>query len=154
MKQIPFRTFFAYGLALGGLLALMTWAKYRFLVADHATELYVLLIAGLFTAVGIWAGLRWSAPRMAATLPNKEIFVRQDQPIPTRQELLERYGISPREGEVLVYLAQGLSTEEIAQKLFVSVNTVKTHLGNVYSKLAVSRRTQAIDKARTLGILP
>lgn len=149
----PFRTFLTYGLALGGLLALMTWANYRFLIADHATELYVLLIAGLFTAVGIWAGLRWSGPRTVVIPPLAAVPAEPALSRP-RQEVLDRYGISPREWEVLVCLAQGLSNEEIAQKLFVSANTVKTHLGNVYGKLAVNRRTQAIDKARSLGLLP
>ncbi|MCY7350862.1 MAG: response regulator transcription factor [Cytophagaceae bacterium] len=153
MKQILLRTFLAYGLSLGSLLALMTWAKYRLLVADHATELYVLLVAVLFISVGIWAGLRWSAPRIVPICPTPEVPIQQTQPHPSRQKLLERHGISPREWEVLVCLAQGLSNEEIAQKLFVSANTVKTHLGNVYSKLNVSRRTQAIEKARTLGLL-
>jgi len=151
-NRIPFRTFPAYGLALGGLLALMSWANYRFLIADHAIEVYVLLIAGLFTALGIWAGLRWSAPRTVVLQPTAAVSAEPAPPRP-RQEVLDFYGISPREWEVLVCLAQGLSNDEIAQKLFVSANTVKTHLGNVYGKLAVSRRTQAIDKARTLGLL-
>lgn len=151
MKPEPsyVRTLLTYGLGLGGGLALMTWADYRFLVVDHATELYVLLIAGLFTAVGIWVGLRWAAPQTSPAVPVP------DAPPPPAlpRQVLERHGISPREWEVLACLAQGLTNEEIAQTLFVSTNTVKTHLGSVYAKLAVSRRTQAIEKARTLGLL-
>ncbi len=152
-KWKPFRSFLAYGLALGGLLALMTWANYRLLIIDHATELYGLLIAGLFTAVGIWAGLRWSGSR-TVVIPPPVAVPAEPAPSRPRQEVLDYYRISLREWEVLMCLAQGLSNEEIARKLFVSTNTVKTHLGNLYGKLAVSRRTQAIDKARTLGLLP
>ncbi len=143
-----------YGLVLGGFLLLMTWAKYRLLVIDHATELYVLLVAGLFTGIGIWAGLHWTAPRRpdsppVADAPEPPLFPPQ-QPASGR---LAQLGISPREGEVLSCLAQGLTNEQIAETLFVSTNTVKTHLANLYGKLDVSRRTQAIEKARTLGLL-
>jgi len=68
-------------------------------------------------------------------------------------ERLAQLGISTREGEVLACLAQGLTNEEIAERLFISTNTVKTHLANLYAKLDVSRRTQALEKARRLGLL-
>jgi DNA-binding CsgD family transcriptional regulator len=142
-----------YGLALGGLLVGMTWAKYRLLIADHATELYVLLVAGLFTGLGLWAGLRWTAPRPPAPIPAPtapEPLFPPHQPVAER---LAQLGISAREGDVLACLAQGLTNEQIADRLFVSTNTVKTHLANLYAKLDVSRRTQAIEKARRLGLL-
>lgn len=149
-----------YGFVLGGLLALMSWAKYRLLIADHATEVYVLLVAVLFTAVGIWAGLRWTAPAWVAPRQPEPLpgTVLSEPPVPfsphqPAAERLAQLGISAREGEVLACLAQGLTNEEIAGKLFVSTNTVKTHLVNLYGKLGVSRRTQAIEKARGLGLL-
>jgi len=143
-----------YGLALGSLLSQMTWSNYRFMVIDHVTELYILLIAGVFVSVGIWVGLRWSAPAVM----EKTVLV----PVPTsppvlaqatNQQALDNLGISPREWEVLVELSKGLSNDEIAGQLFVSTNTVKTHLANLYTKLAVKRRTQAVEKARTLGLV-
>ena len=142
-----------YGLVLGGLLAAMSWAKYRLLVADHATELYVLLVAGLFTGLGIWAGLRWTGPKKAEPLPalaTPDPLFSPQQPVADR---LAQLGISAREGEVLTCLAQGLTNEQIADRLCVSTNTVKTHLANLYAKLDVSRRTQALEKARRLGLL-
>jgi DNA-binding CsgD family transcriptional regulator len=147
-----------YGLVLGALLTAMSWAKYRLLIADHATELYVLLVAGLFTGLGIWAGLRWTAPGwiapkrsepLPATTAPEPVFSLQ-QPAAER---LAQLGISAREGEVLACLAQGLTNDQIADRLFVSTNTVKTHLANLYAKLDVSRRTQALEKARRLGLL-
>ncbi|MCY7358910.1 MAG: LuxR C-terminal-related transcriptional regulator [Rudanella sp.] len=143
-----------YGLALGSLLllSLMAWSNYRFMVIDHATELYLLLIAGVFVSVGIWVGLRWSAP----TIIEKMVLV----PMPTsavspepNQQVLEHLGISPRELAVLVQLSKGLSNDEIAGQLFVSTNTVKTHLANLYTKLDVKRRTQGVEKARVLGLV-
>ncbi|MBL7864664.1 MAG: response regulator transcription factor, partial [Cyclobacteriaceae bacterium] len=70
------------------------------------------------------------------------------------QEELERRTISKREHEVLELIARGHSNQEIADKLFVSVNTIKTHLSNLFLKLEVSRRTQAIQKAKDLRLIP
>jgi len=163
-----------YGLVLGGLLSLMAWLKYRFLVANHATEIYVLLIALLFAAVGIWVGLRFSAPTNAVDTASVDTAPVDTAPVDTatpevntprkvplevpplnhpQMQLLDQYGISPREWEVLAQLARGLSNEEIAEVLFVSTNTVKTHLSNLYVKLDVKRRTQAVERARNAGLL-
>ncbi|PQA59057.1 response regulator transcription factor [Siphonobacter curvatus] len=143
------RSFLSYGLVLGLLLSLLAWSKYRWLMLDHTTEIYVLVLAGVFIGVGIWVGLRWMAPQVI----EKEVIQVYEpltRPIP---EVLEKYGISVREWEVLMQVSKGLSNEEIAEKLFVSTNTVKTHLGNLYAKLEVKRRTQAVEKARLLGLL-
>ncbi|TAE28889.1 MAG: DNA-binding response regulator [Cytophagales bacterium] len=141
-----------YGLALGALLTLMTWSQYRLMVIDHATELYVLLIAVMFAGVGIWVGLRWSAPRVLERTVLVPLAPSTDALSPNEQ-VLDQLSISPRELDVLVQLARGLSNEEIAERLFVSTNTVKTHLANIYSKLDVKRRTQAVEKARALGLI-
>lgn len=136
----------AYGLALGGLVSLMVWSEYRLLVVGHVVELYLLLIAVVFALLGIWIGRRWSSP----TYPAASSLTPLSQPAP---EVVRQLGISSRELDVLVQLAQGLSNEEIADRLFVSPNTVKTHLANLYGKLDVKRRTQAVGKARQLGLL-
>lgn len=147
-----FRFLLLYGLALGCLLCLMRWANYRLLVIDHATELYGLLIAVVFVGVGIWVGLGWTAPAVvkrtisipisSPTLPH--------EPDPN---LLNQFGISPRELDVLEHVAKGMTNDEIASQLFVSTNTVKTHLANLYVKLDVKRRTQAVEKARSIGLI-
>ncbi len=152
LKQTKVRFLLLYGLALGSLVSLMAWSKYRFMVIDHATELYVLLIAIVFVAVGIWIGLRWSAPPVRPKMVSEPIPALSVSPLPD-QQVLERLGISSRELEVLIHLSKGLSNDEIASQLFVSTNTIKTHLGNLYTKLDVKRRTQAIEKARLLGLI-
>ncbi|CCH00446.1 transcriptional regulator, LuxR family protein [Fibrella aestuarina BUZ 2] len=123
-----------YGLALGSLVSLMVWSEYRLLVIGHVVELYLLLVAVVFALVGIWLGLRWSSP----TYPAPPSYHPAPQPDP---QVISQLGISSRELDVLVQLAQGLSNDEIADRLFVSPNTVKTHLANLYVKLDVKRRT-------------
>jgi len=150
-----------YGLSLALLAALMTWAKYRFLVFDDVSELYGLIIGIVFVAVGIWMGLKLAKPRTiirTETIVQTETIVKE-VPVLVREmhhadpAELTRLNISQRELEVLQCLAGGLSNDEIAARLFVSQNTVKTHLSNLYSKLDVRRRTQAVEKARVLGLV-
>jgi DNA-binding CsgD family transcriptional regulator len=150
-----------YALALALLASLMTWAKYRFLVMDHVSEIYGLIIGVVFIAVGIWMGLKLSKPK---TIVQKETVIRTETiikevkvPLIEKKEpdpqLLQQLNISQRELEVLQCLAKGLSNEEIAGQLFVSLNTVKTHLSNLYFKLEAKRRVQAVEKARVLGLV-
>jgi DNA-binding CsgD family transcriptional regulator len=147
-----------YGLALGLLSVLMYWGRYRLLVLDHAQELYSLLIGVIFVIVGAWLGKKLSKPK---TIIQKEFVIQEVQvrasPLPASpldaQSALALTDISQREFDVLQLLSKGLSNEEIAARLFVSQNTVKTHLSNLYFKLDVKRRTQAVDKARSIGLL-
>jgi DNA-binding CsgD family transcriptional regulator len=144
-----------YGLTLALLAGLMTWAKYRFLLMDHVFEIYGLIIAVVFVGVGIWMGLKLSRPK---TIVEEKIVIREIEVpvVPTvtaDPKALQQLGISDREFEVLQCLAQGLSNEEIATRLFISLNTVKTHLSNLYFKLDVKRRTQAVEKARSMGLI-
>lgn len=136
-----------YGAALGLLLMSMQFFRYRLLVYDHSTEAFVGIIALLFTLVGAWAGRKWLMPKKATEAPqHKEVVL-------AGEEAAQKLGITPRELEVLQLIAQGLSNQEIAERLFVSLNTVKTHATNVFAKLDVQRRTQAIQRAKALGIL-
>ena len=113
-------------------------------VHDLSTETYIGIIAVMFTTLGIWVGLRLTRKKTVAT---NYAFV-------FNANGLERLGISKRELEVLELIARGLSNQEIADKLFVSLNTVKTHVSNLFLKLEVSRRTQAIQKAKELQLIP
>ncbi|HNL37980.1 MAG TPA: response regulator transcription factor [Saprospiraceae bacterium] len=140
-----------YGIALGLLLVAMQFFRYRLLVYDHSTEAYVGLVALLFTLLGAWAGRKFFRSK-------KEEKPAADEtapvlPVQTNAQLVQQLGITPRELEVLQLIAQGLSNREIAEQLYVSLNTVKTHAANVFVKLDVQRRTQAIQKAKTLGLL-
>lgn len=138
------RTVLLYGVSLAVLIALLKVVEYRFLVRDLSLEVYIGLVAVLFTALGIWVG-----PRLTR---KKIIVVRPDFVLD--KSALDRLGISKREHEVLELMARGHSNQEIAEKLFVSVNTVKTHLANLFLKLEVNRRTQAVQKAKDLRLIP
>lgn len=139
--QTSTKTWLIYGLSLAASAFLLRWLEYQYLVRLFATEIYIVLVAVLFTGLGVWIG------NQLTRKPAPEKFVRNARAI----EALE---ISEREYEVLKNLAEGLSNQEIADRLFVSVNTVKTHLAHLYGKLAVSRRTQAVNKAKSLRLIP
>ena len=138
------KTIILYGLAMAVFIFLLKYLEYRLLIHDLSTEIYVGIIAITFTALGIWAGIR---------LTRKKVMVTDGNFIFNEKEL-QRLGISKREHEVLELVASGLSNKEIADKLFVSLNTIKTHTSNLFLKLDVSRRTQAIQKAKELRLIP
>jgi two-component system, NarL family, response regulator LiaR len=156
------RTAFVFG-ALGGVLvAVLKAVEYRFLVVEHSLEIYGGLVALVFSAVGLWLGLTLAGRRRdvivrevpvllevppAVTVPAALRFVRNA----ARQAEL---GITAREVEILELIAAGLSNREIAERLFVSENTVKTHSGRLFDKLAAKRRTQAVQRARDAGLVP
>lgn len=138
------RTILLYGLALALLVFLLKQLEYRFFVRDLSLEFYVGLIAVFFTLLGSWVGYR---------LTQKKVALVTTEPFQQNSDQLERLGISKREHEVLGLMAQGLSNQEIADRLFVSLNTIKTHASNLFLKLEVGRRTLAIKKARELGLV-
>ena len=150
-----------YGFALAVLLATLKWLELRYLIIDHAMDIYSGSIALLFTLLGIWVAVKVMQPKTRTVVVETEIYVPVAAPAPTaagnfaiNNKILEQTGISNRELEVLQLMATGLSNQEIAGKLYVSLNTVKTHSSNLFLKLDVKRRTQAADKARKLGLVP
>ena len=140
-----------YGAALALLLFLLKWLEWRFLVADHAIELYSGAIAIVFTGLGIWLAIKLARPKLRTVIIEKEVYVKEAAAINEKE--LARLGISTRELEVLQLMSEGLSNQEIAARLFVSLNTIKTHSANIFEKLDVRRRTQAVDKAKKLNII-
>lgn len=118
--------------------------EYRFFVHDLSLEFYLGVVAVIFTSLGIWAGLRLTRKKVITVGPE---FV-------FNEHEFQRLGISKREHEVLDLMAKGLSNQEIADKLFVSLNTIKTHTSNLFLKLEAKRRTQAIQKAKALNLIP
>jgi DNA-binding CsgD family transcriptional regulator len=138
------RTILIYGVAMAVLIGLLKFVEYRFIVRDIPLEIYVGVVAATFTGLGIWAGLRLTRPKVIET----------GTPFILNESNLRKVGISKREYEVLELIAQGLSNQEIADKLFVSVSTVKTHAANIFAKLDARRRTQAIQRAKELHIIP
>lgn len=130
-----------YGAVLGGGALAMQWLDYSRLARTHSTDFYILMIAVGFLALGVWVGSRLLAgPRPAPFDGN-----------PKAQAAL---GISAREMAVLNELAAGYSNKEIAARLHVSPNTVKTHVARLFEKLEAKRRTDAIARARELGLVP
>jgi two-component system, NarL family, response regulator LiaR len=138
------RTVFIYGLLLAALVFLMKFLEYRLFIRDLSIEFYVGVVAIFFTGLGIWAGLKLT--RKKVVLVGPEFILNESE--------LGRLEISKRELEVLRLMAQGFSNQEIANKLFVSLNTIKTHSSNLFLKLDVSKRTQAVQKGRALRLIP
>jgi two-component system, NarL family, response regulator LiaR len=140
------RTILIYGCLLAALVFLMKFFEYRYLVRDLSLEFYLGFIAVMFMVLGIWAGWKITSRKtMIVTVPANDFVLDQAR--------VDQLGISKRELEVLDLMAAGLSNQEIADKLFVSLNTVKTHTSSLFVKLDVKRRTQAIQKAKELSIL-
>jgi len=143
------RQIILYGIALGLLLLLMQYFQYRLVFIRHTESVYTGLVAAVCCIVGIWAGNK-IAGKWHKT---PESPVQEPPPKPSNDQVLADLNITPREFEVLQLIAEGLSNREIAERLFLSLNTVKTHTSNVFSKLDVQRRTQAIQKAQKLGLM-
>lgn len=143
-----------YGISLALLLFLLRWLELRFLILDNAMDIYTGAIALLFTALGIWLALKLAKPKIETVILEKEVFIAPSPEFILNEAELEKLGMSRRELDVLQHMAKGLSNAEIAEKLFVSLNTVKTHSSKIFEKLDVKRRTQAVEKAKRIGIIP
>jgi DNA-binding CsgD family transcriptional regulator len=139
-----------YGLCGGVLIVILKLVEYRFLVIQHSIEIYGGLIALLFAVLGIWLGLKLTK--------NKETIIVREVPAPQfftlNETRLRELGITRRELEILELIANGLSNREIADKLFVSENTVKTHSSRLFDKLSARRRTQAVQLGKEFGLIP
>lgn len=143
------------GLLLGLLFTIMQWAQLKWVVIDHSFEFYAILVAVIFTGVGIWAGNQFMKRKFKiiekVVEVEKTVFVEPPSAF-DKEKFIQKTGISDRELEVLQLIVKGSSNQEIADTLFLSLSTVKTHISNIFLKLEVSRRTQAIQKAREWGM--
>ena len=143
-----------YSISLAFLLFLLKWLELRFIIFDHSFEIYIGFIAVIFTGLGIWLALKLSKPKIKTVVVEKEVIVTRNENFVLNTLMVSELELSKRELEILGLLAQGHSNQEIAAKLFVSLSTVKTHLQNLFQKLDVKRRTQAIEKAKRLSLIP
>ncbi len=141
-----------YGLLGGLLIAALKLVEYRFLVVEHSIEIYGGLIALLFAGVGVWLGLKLTRKKEVVVF--KEVMVSAAVPFALNDQRLRELGVTPREREILELIANGMSNREIAEKLFVSENTVKTHSSRLFDKLGAKRRTQAVQLGKELGLIP
>jgi len=141
-----------YGLFGGVLIVVLRLIEFRFLIVEHSIEIYGGLIAALFAGVGIWLGLKLTK--------KKEILIIKEVQVPAivsfslNERRLKDLGITKRELEILELIAHGMSNREIAEKLFVSENTVKTHSTRLFDKLGAKRRTQAVQLGKEMGLIP
>jgi DNA-binding CsgD family transcriptional regulator len=141
-----------YGLCGGVLILVLKLVEYRFLVVEHSIEIYGGLIALLFAVLGIWLGLKLTKTKEIVVV--KEVMLPAQQSFTLNEVSLRELGITRRELEILELIADGLSNREIAEKLFVSENTVKTHSSRLFDKLSAKRRTQAVQLGKELGLIP
>ena len=146
------RDILLYGLTGGLLILLLKLTEYRFLVIEHSVQIYGALIAAIFSALGIWLGL--TLARKKPSIIIKEIPAQPFEPYLPNEARLTQLAITPRELEILALIAAGLSNREIASRLFVSENTVKTHSSRLFDKLGARRRTQAVQIAKTFRLIP
>src|SRR5205809_5444746 len=143
-----------YSISLACLLFLLKWLELRFIIFDHSFEIYIGFIAIIFTALGIWLALKLSKPKIETVVVEKEVYINRNENFILNTSLISQLELNKRELEILNLLAQGHSNDEIAAKLFVSLSTVKTHNQNLFVKLDVKRRTQAVEKAKRLNLIP
>ena len=141
-----------FGLVGGLLIAALQWVEYRFLVIEHSGEVYGALVAVVFAGFGVWLGMRQRGPGRKESAGAELRAEGEGFQVDRGQQ--ERLGITARELEILVLVAEGLSNREIGERLFVSENTVKTHCARVFDKVGAVRRTQAVQRGKELGLLP
>lgn len=148
------KTVLVYGILGGVLIAALKMVEYRFLVVEHSLEIYGGIVALLFSSLGIWLGLKLTRTRETVREIPVHVPVPVTGPFERNQTRLQQLGITPRELEILEAIAAGLSNREIAERLFVSENTVKTHTARLFDKLSARRRTQAVQLAKEAGLIP
>lgn len=142
-----------YGISLAVLLFLLKWIALRFVIINNAFEIYAGIIAIVFTALGIWLALKLTTPKVKTLVIEKEIYIEKADDFILNQKELEKLNLSKRELEVLALMASGLSNQEIALQLYVSLNTIKTHTSKLFEKMEVKRRTQAVEMAKRLNLI-
>ena len=141
-----------YGVSLALLLLLLNWLEWHFVIINHAFEIYAGTIALIFTGLGVWLAIKLITPKVKTVIIEKQVFASPGFIL--NEAELNRLRLSTRELEVLQLMADGLSNQQIAERLFVSLNTIKTHTSNLFLKMEVERRTQAVDMAKRLGLIP
>ena len=150
------KTILIYGLLGGALIAVLKFVEYRFLVIEHSLEIYGGIVALVFASLGIWLGLKLTKTREAVVVREVPVHVTVPAagPFQRNEARREQLGITPRELEIMEAIAAGLSNREVAERLFVSENTVKTHAARLFDKLSARRRTQAVQRAKEEGLIP
>lgn len=142
-----------YGLLMAVLVFALKWLQWKFLIVDNSLDIYIGLIAVFFTVLGIWAATQLVKPKVRTVVVEKEVYVNPPSEFAVDETELKKLNLSSREYEVLQLLARGHSNADIAETLFLSLSTVKTHVSNLFTKMDVKSRTQALEKAKRLKII-
>jgi DNA-binding NarL/FixJ family response regulator len=154
-SRATLRLVLAYGALSGVLIALLRVVQYQYLVIEHSVEIYGALVAALFAGLGIWLGLRITRKKPDVVVREVRVPIEAPAtPFRVNEDKVRELGLTPRELEILGLIAHGLSTPEIAEKAFVSENTVKTHASRLFDKLGAKRRTQAVQIGKSAGLIP
>jgi DNA-binding NarL/FixJ family response regulator len=159
-RRRALRDILLYGICGGVLIVVLKLTEYRFLVVEYSVEIYVALVAALFAGLGIWLGLTLTRKKPEPVIQEKivrETIIREVPaagPFVVDEIRVSQFGITARELEILGLIATGLSNREIADRLFVSENTVKTHSSRLFDKLGAKRRTQAVQIGKTARLIP
>lgn len=152
LRRRMVRELLLYGLFSGVLILIVNLLEYRFLVVERSVQLYGVAVAVLFVGLGIWLGLTLKRRKEEAARASEALAAAG--PFARDEERVQQLGITPRELEMLGLIANGLSNREIAERLFISENTVKTHLNRLFDKLGAKRRTQAVQLGKSLRLIP
>lgn len=154
-RWTPLRHALLYGALGGALIVALQVIEYRYLIITHSLEIYGGLIALIFVSLGVWLGVTLTGRPERIVVQEVEVRVPAEpvpfSPDPARRE---EFGVTKRELEILGLMAAGMSNKEIADRIFVSENTVKTHSSRLFEKLGASRRTQAIQFGKNSGLIP
>lgn len=142
-----------YGLMLAILAFVLKWLQWKFLIVDNSLDLYTGLLAVFFTLLGVWVATQLVKSKTQTVVVEKEVYIPQPDEFVINETELKKLNLSKREHEVLELLTKGYSNAEIAENLFLSISTVKTHVSNLFIKMDVKSRTQAIEKAKRLKII-
>ncbi len=148
-----YKEFLIYGVSMALVLLLLKILEAHFIVFNYRLDFFIGAIAIVFTVMGVWLALKLVKPKIVTQIVEKEVYIENQEKTEIDQKLIADLSLSKRELDVLSLMAEGLSNEEIAGKLFISLNTVKTHSSNIFLKLDVKRRTQAVQKAKRMKII-
>jgi two-component system, NarL family, response regulator LiaR len=154
LKDLFFRTkhITLYAFLMAVLVFILKWFQWKFLIVDNSIDIYVGLIAVFFTLLGIWVALQLVKPKVQTVVVEKKVYINPSEELTLNEAALKALNLSSREYEVLQLITKGHSNAEIADNLFLSLSTVKTHVSNLFVKMDVKSRTQAIEKAKRLRI--
>lgn len=145
-------------LLYGGIMAILVfalkWLEWKYLITDHSLDIYIGLIAVFFTFLGVWIATQLLKPKIKTVVVEKEVYTSHPDGFNIDEAELKKLSLTTREYEVLQLLTQGHSNAEIAENLFLSLSTVKTHVSNLFDKMEVKNRIQAVEKAKRLKITP